>query len=235
MTNRHPHRPLTAVRLGVALLLTGALGGAARAAAPEQIGSWVIDCPASPPAGGCLMRAGTRFLDKGGITGDLEVQAQDQALVPVITVRGLPRELLLAAAMAGKPTASIQFPGGSAQPLACAATALAYVCAPADQAAGRALAAGLPTAAEVSVQVSLSVSGLKTLPAQRKSLPLSGTQAALQRLRAAGPTPLATPVTDTTPPRPADLMVMADKLLRAAGYPDGVAKLQSLMAKYLRK
>ena len=234
MTNLPPCLPLTAVRLGVALLLTGALGGTARAAAPEQIGSWVIDCPASPRAAGCLMRAGTRFLDKGGITGDLEVQAQDQALVPVITVRGLPRELLLAAAMAGKTTASIQFPGGAAQPLACAATALAYVCAP-DQAAGRALAAGLPTAAEVSVQVSLSVNGLKTLPAQRKSLPLSGTQAALQRLCAVGPTPLARPVTDTPPPRPADLMVMADKLLRAAGYPDGVAKLQSLMAKYLRK
>ncbi len=232
MTNPHPCRPVLAVLLGIALLLI--LGIAARAAAPEQIGSWVITCPPGPPADGCLMRAGTRFLDKGGITGDLEVQAQGEALVPVITVRGLPQDLLLAAAMAGRPTASIRFPGGPAQPLDCAATAMAYVCAP-NQAAGRALAAGLPTAAEVSVQVSLSVSGLKTLPVQQKSLPLSGTRAALQRLRAAGPTQVANPVTATTPPRPADVMVMADKLLRAAGYPDGVAKLQSLMAKYLRK
>ena len=50
---------------------------------------------------------------KGGITGDLEVQALGKTLVPVMTLRGLSDEMLMAASMAGKAEASMQFGGGA--------------------------------------------------------------------------------------------------------------------------
>jgi hypothetical protein len=140
--------------------------------------------------------------------------------------------MLTAAVLAGRTEASIQFPGGAREALACAASTAGYICAP-DEAAGRRLAAGLPVAHSATVFVSVSVTGLNPLPPQEKSVDLSGTAEALARLLVAGPTQVPNALATMT--SPAGLAGMADKALRAAGYPNGVADLQALVAKYLRK
>jgi len=180
------------------------------------------------------MRFARRFLDKAGITGDLEVQAQGKTLVPVIALRGLSSEILMAATLAGKTEASIQFAGGPREDLVCAASSVGYICAP-NSANDDKLAAALPSARSVTVRISVAVAGMSPLPAQEKSLDLSGTSEALTRFRAAGPTQIPTAATELASQSPAGLMGMADKVLKAAGYQNGVAGLQALVAKYMKK
>lgn len=205
-----------------------ALTGQARAAAPEIIGSWVLSCPADAA---CVMRASKRFLDKGGISGDLEVQAEGKLLVPVVTLRGLPDEVLMAAAMAGEAEASLQYSGGSRQKLDCTATKIGIVCSPKDDAA-KLLAAGLPLAHAATVRVVMTVTRTSALPAQEKAVDLSQTSAALSRLRAVGPAQVPTSMAAEAVQSPASLMGMADKMLKAAGYHSSAAQLDALIAKY---
>lgn len=198
-------------------------------AAPEQqIGSWAITCPDG--ANGCLMRLHPRFLDKAGLTGDLEVQSQESTLVPVIALRGLSSELLMAASVVGNADVSLQFPGGAREKLSCNATKSGYICAPDEKAAPQ-LAASLATARSVKVWVTLSVAGMTPLPAREKSIGLAATSEALARLRAVGPSPLPSP--NATDASPAGMMSMADKMLKAAGFQQGVSGLQALLAKYM--
>jgi hypothetical protein len=221
---------------GILLALGLAMSaGTASAATQERIGSWVLSCPGpAPDAEPCLLHVGKRFFDTAGVTGELEVQALGNTLVPVIALRGLSNEILLAASLAGKTEVSMQFAGGPHEDLACAQGTLAYVCSPKDEAAQK-LAAGLPSARSVMVRVSITVSGLKPLRVQEKSLDLSGTNAALARLRAVGPAQVPGPLTALASQTPGELMGMADKALKAAGYPNGVADLQALLAKYRGK
>jgi hypothetical protein len=205
--------------------------GTARAASQEHIGSWVLSCPADKP---CVLRLDKRFLDKGGLTGDLEVEAMGTSLVPVLVLRGLPSELMMAAALSGRADASVQLGGGPKVALGCAASSVGYMCSP-DRDAARALAAGLPGARSLKLRVEVSVTGLKPLPVQERSLDLMGTSAALDRLRAVGASQVPGPLEAVTSQSPAALLGMADKALRAAGYPNGVADLQGLVAKYRGK
>lgn len=210
-------------------------GGAASAATQEQIGSWVLNCPdKAAGAGTCLMHLNKRFYDKGGITGDLEVLAQGKALVPVIALRGLSGEMLMAASLAGKVDASIQLPGGPREDLNCAATSVGYICSP-NGAATQRLSAGLASARTLTVRAAVSMTGMNSLPPQEKSVDLAGTNEALAKLLAAGPSPVPAATTALASPPPEGLMGMADKALKAAGYPNGVANIQALMAKYMKK
>lgn len=221
----------------VALAAAPALGVAragetAKAATAEQIGSWVLSCPAAPSGTErCQLRARKRFLDKAGVTGDLEVLADGGALVPVITLRGVPTELLTAVAMAGTTEASMQFAGGSRESLDCGATSLGYVCAARDKAARR-LAASLGGARSVIVRVAVSIPGVQPLPAEERTLDLAETTEALGRLRAAGPSALPGRVRETAAPSPAGMMAVADRMLKSAGYPNGLADLQKLLARH---
>ena len=192
------------------------ISGAARATSQEQIGSWVLSCPSAGP---CVLRVGKRFLDTGGITGNLEVLAAGQSLVPVVTLRGLPAEMLMAASLAGTTNASMQFGSGTRVALACGPWGGAYICAP-GEAAARILGSELPAARSVTVLVSVAVGGMKPLQIREKTLGLSGTDEALARLRAAGAMPVPGPMAATS-----DFMAMADRVLREAGYPNGVAGL----------
>ncbi|HBK04657.1 MAG TPA: hypothetical protein DDZ81_02205 [Acetobacteraceae bacterium] len=218
----------------LAIATLAAIPVLASAATEQQIGSWVISCPDGSHE--CLMRFNKHFLDKAGLTGDLEVQSQGRTLVPVIALRGLSSEILMAASMAGSTDASIQFPGAPRQQLTCNATKAGYICAP-DEAAGQQLSAGLATARSVTVRVGLSVAGMSPLPAQEKSLDLSATNEALARLRVVGPSPVPNPVAGdgSAVQSPAGMMGMADKMLKAAGYQQGVSGLQALIAKYMNK
>ena len=218
----------------------------AAATIQEQIGSWVLSCPnaagdvagvATAPgsrSAPCLLRFEKRFFDKAGITGDLEILADGKSLVPVLTLRGVSSELLTAATLAGTTEASIRLNNGPTEALDCTASSGAYICLPRNDAA-RVLAAGLPTARSVTVRVSVGMAGMKPLPVQEKSLALSGTSEALVRLRTAGPSQLPGPTAALASSSPARLMGMADGALKAAGYPNGIADLRALMAKYRNK
>jgi hypothetical protein len=217
-----------------------AVTGSAAAAVPEQIGSWVLDCPGREP---CLMRLGKRFFQKGNITGDLEVQARGKSLVPVIILRGLSTDLLTAAtSMGAKAAATVQFGGGPREELTCAASNAGYFCSPNDASAQK-LATGLQAAQSVTVRVAVSMAGMNPLPAQEQTRDLSGTKEALARLRAAGPAQIPSPMSASGPQPPGampnggpgGMMAMADKALKAAGYQNGMADLQAMMAKYMKK
>lgn len=219
----------------VTLAIGATLGALASAATQEQIGTWVLECPGKDP---CTLRFNKRFLEKAGITGDLEVLAEGKTLVPVIALRGLSNDMLMAASLAGKADASLQFPGTPKEDLDCTASTGGYICAPKDSAAQK-LAAAMTTARSVTIRVGVSMGGMSPLPAQERSLDLNGTNEALARLRSAGPSPLPTPLpasmTGLASQSPEGLMGMADKMLKAAGYPNGTAQLQAMLAKYMSK
>lgn len=208
-----------------------ALAGVVPGATQEQIGTWVLECPGKDP---CTLRFNKRFLEKAGITGDLEVLAQGKTLVPAIALRGLSGDMMLAASMAGKAEASLQFPGGPREDLDCATTAAGYICAPRDSANQR-ISAALALSRTVTVRVGVSMAGMSPLPSQEKSLDLSGTNEALAKLRSAGPSPVPSAMTGLASQSPEGLMGMADKMLKAAGYPNGTAQIQAMMAKYMSK
>jgi hypothetical protein len=204
------------------------------AATQQQIGAWVLNCPGDKPGiASCTLRLEKRFLDKAGITGDLEVQAQGKTLVPVITLRGLPSKVLMAASLASKTDASVQFGRGPREDLTCESTSAVYICAP-NGLAGPRLAAGLPDARSVTVRVNVSMTGMSPLPEQEETLDLSGTNEALAKLRAAGPAQAPSLMTELESRSPAGWMGMADRLLKAAGYPNGIAQIQAWLAKYLK-
>jgi hypothetical protein len=216
--------------------MAGAGMGAGRAATQEQIGSWVLNCPGSTPhSEPCLMRFNQRLFEQAGITGDLEVQAQGKSLVPVISLRGLSSEMLTAAvSMGGTTGASIQFAGDARESLNCAPRTAGYFCSPNDTTAQR-LATGLQTARSLRVRVSASMPGMNPLPAQERTLDLSGTKEALARLRIVGPSQVPSSMTALESPSPGAMMGMVDKALKAAGYRNGMADLQAMLAKYMKK
>jgi hypothetical protein len=80
----------------------------------------------------------------------------------------------------------------------------------------------------------VSVTGMNALPTQEKVLDLSGTNEALAKLRSAGPSQVPAPIMGLASQSPEGMMGMADKLLKAAGYPNGVQQIQALMAKYMK-
>jgi len=212
------------------------LAGDAFAAAQTQIGSWVLSCSGESA---CRLRAEKRFVDKAGITVELEVLANGAALVPVLALRGLSTQVVMMAATAGTVEAWMQLDGGARQALDCAPSLEGYFCTPRGDAA-RALAAGLPAARAMTARVVATVSGMKPLPVQEKTLALAGTRAALAKLVVAGaesvPDARMAAATRLLPQAsPSALAEMADKALKAAGYPKGVGDLEGLMAKYRGK
>jgi hypothetical protein len=228
-------RPGIVLALALMISACSAWAGTVCAATPQHIGSWVLECPGDAPGREpCRLRFDKHLVDKAGITGDLEIQALGKTLVPVITLRGLPNEALVAASLAGRTEASLQFDDSPPDALGCAPSSVGYVCSPEGEAAKK-LAAGLSAAHSVKVRVSVTVTGMKPLPAQEKSLQLSGTTEALTRLRISGPTEVAGPLQAVASPSPGALIGMADKALKSAGYPNGIADLQTLLAKYRGK
>ena len=217
------------VTMGFVTITTGL-----RAASQEQIGSWVLVCPGDKPRPDrCLMRAKKRLFEKAGITGDLEVQGQGGNLIPVVTLRGLPSEMLMAASAASNTEASIQLPGSPREDLNCAATGTGYICAP-NAAGGPRLSAGLAAAAAITIRVSVSMAGVGKLPAQEKVLELADTNAALARLRRLGPSQVPEGAASLAPPSTSGMMAMADAALKAAGYKNGLTDVQALLAKIMK-
>jgi hypothetical protein len=224
-------RTTSALLLGLLVCI-----GTARAATPRHIGSWVLTCSGTSI---CRLRAEKRFIDKDGITVELDVLSDGTALVPVLALRGLPTQAVMMASTMGTVDTWIQFDSSVRWALACAPNLDGFFCTPRGNAA-RALATELPTARTMTARVQATVSGMKPLPAEQKTLTLADTRRALAMVAAAG----AEPVPDARIaaasrllPRasPSTLAAMADTALKAAGYPDGLGDLPELMSKYRDK
>jgi hypothetical protein len=192
--------------------------------ARQQIGTWVLDCQtvATP---GCVLRHRNWILPPGGGHPGvaLEVQRRGDALVPVVLVRGLSTQVTVGLLAAGTQVA-LRFDPGPSVGLACGVEAAAIVCAP-DGASIAAAATALPVAHSVEVQLQLNLPGTSTPPMHGGSLDLQDTREALARLRAGGP------AGETLPAQPGlDLAGFLDRLLRAAGFTNGVADLLPRLA-----
>src|SRR6202012_1534630 len=99
------------------LLVLLVLTGTAAAATQDRIGGWVLTCSGQSA---CRLRAEKRFVDKAGITADLEIMADGPSLVPVLALRGLSTEDLMMAAAMGTVDAWMQLDGGPREALDCA-------------------------------------------------------------------------------------------------------------------
>ena len=219
-------------RHGLALALTlSALPAYAQLPArpaSEAIGSWILSCPPAP-AEPCLMRHREWVLApaNGTPSAALELQLRGDALVPVITVRGLPASAAVGGAFVVKPSVNIGFDGGKRSDLSCGVSGTYYACAP-DASTVMAIAAALPKARILSASVTLTVPGMMALPPQERSLDLSRTEAAMARLRAAGATG------ESLPAYPGlDMQGFLDRIMRDLGFPNGAADVMPKVLPWL--
>ena len=133
-----------------------------------------------------------------------------------MTVRGLSAALATAGKFFIKPLVELTFESSPPIGLTCGVRDDYVACAP-DVSAIAAAARLLPIAPAVTVTVSLPLGGASALSPRGASLDLAGTNAALTRLRVRGVTAEAVPAYPGL-----DLRGLADRLSRAAGFPDGV-------------
>jgi hypothetical protein len=141
---------------------------------------WDLLCPTGPHA--CVLRHKAASLHAGGVSVALEVHARGGALVPVVVVQGLSAQAALTASLAGHLSVGLRFDHGPWMELTCEG---AIICAPAAGDIPSA-AAALPAARSVTLRLDLEVQGVRGIPHPERTLDLSGTVAALVRLRRAG-------------------------------------------------
>ena len=193
-------------RLACAVLLIGG------PAAAEEIGSWVLVCPADEP---CLLRHRNWIVSPGpgGISASLETRQIGSRMVPVIAVRGLSMQAALASVVTLQANVGLRFDDASRIDLPCGMDGATVICAPARDTTAAA-ASRLASAHGVLVEAQLSVPGVVSLPGQSRSLGLQRTEDALVRLRTASAQPGA-----TAPAIPGlDLGGMVERLLEDAGF-----------------
>jgi hypothetical protein len=169
------------LRLVCAVLLVGT------AAMAEEIGSWVLACPAGEP---CVLRHRTWIVAPGtsGISAALEARRVGSRVVPVIAVRGLSMQAALASVVALQANVGLRFDDAARIALSCGLDGAALVCAPARDAT-EAATHGLARAQGVLVQAQLSLPGVVSLPDQSRALELQRTAEALARLHASSAQP----------------------------------------------
>ena len=151
----------------------------------------------------------------------LELPLRGDALVPVITVRGLPASAAVGGAFVVKPSVTPGLDGGKRTDLSCGVSGTYYACAP-DASGVPAMATALPTAQVLSSSMTLTIPGMMVLPPPERSLDLSGTEVAMSRLRAVSATGGATG--EALPAYPGlDMQGFLDRIMRDLGFPNGAA------------
>lgn len=216
----------------VALVAVLASPGVAAEPTVKAVGSWVLECPNDV----CRLRNAQTLFAKAGITADLEVRVTSVGRVPVIAVRGLPREPLLSAAVANRIQATLQLGTQHPADLSCAPAEDAYVCQPSGAGAGAAaLARALPDAGSVTIGLSVALAGEEPASIGTRTLELADTRAALA-LMPVRPVTDGAPASDQGPQAiPPGWIRLLDKGLTAAGFPNGAADLTGLVARFLRR
>ncbi|MEJ0016880.1 MAG: hypothetical protein WDN25_09965 [Acetobacteraceae bacterium] len=211
---------MAALLLGLPALLPGGQAAAQDRPASEEIGSWILTCPADAKADPCRLRHRTWVMPPGSGTpgAALEVVHRAGRFVPVVALRGLPTATALAGLLTLQPTAGLRFDAAPRTALDCTLDTGAVVCAPLDAASASA-AGELTVSRSVLVQVRLTLPGTP-LPEQERSLELSRTADALARFRATAPESEAMPVVPGL-----DWRGFLDRLAHDAGWEHGLADL----------
>lgn len=190
-------------------------------AAAQEIGSWLLTCPADTKTEPCQLRHRSWVLPPGaGRPGTaLEVLRRGDQFVPVIAIRGLSMRAAVGGLLTLKATVGLRFDGARPIEVVCSLDGVAVVCAPGPEQIASA-AAQLAAAHSVLVQVQLSLPGMAALPEQSRMLDLQGTAEALARFRATSPA-------DETPPvvPGLDWHGLLDRVLRDAGFEHSTADL----------
>jgi len=206
------------LRIAALALLIGGPAAAQPRPASEQIGSWVLACPA---AGLCQLRHASWLLPPGtGRPGvSLEVLRLGGQFVPVVAVRGLTTQAAFGGVLALNADVDLSFDGGGRVALVCNADGGAIVCAP-EGAEAAGAAASLANAHTAELRIQLGLPGVVTLPEQSRTLELQRTAEALVRFQATGA------ANATMPALPGlDWRGFMDRVLRAAGLEHDVADL----------
>jgi hypothetical protein len=221
------------VSISIAVSIAAACGSASAAqaagSASGSVGTWVLDCPDNA----CTLRHVHPLFARAGVTAQLEVRASGAGRVPVVAVRGLPRDPLLSTAVGEGIRATLQLGNQAPALLACGLAGEAYLCQPTGTAAA-ALSRELPDAGSVTIALAAALPGQEVQPIGKRTLDLAGTQEALARLPTR-PTLAEVPTGETGPqPIPRGWLALLDKGLKAAGYPNGSADLSALLSRYLQ-
>ncbi len=205
---------------GIALLIAGpAMAVAQPRPANQEIGSWVLTCPAEAPRDPCQLhhRTGVLAQSPGGMSASLEVLNRGDQFIPVVAMRGLSTQAALGGVLTMQATVGLRFDGAPRIELSCGLDGGAVVCAPGVDAG--ALAAGeLVTARSVLVQMKLGLPGGLALPEQARSLDLARTADALVAFHATAPASESVPVVAGL-----DWRGFLDRLARDAGFANGLA------------
>ena len=204
----------------IGLLIAGPVAAQTRPAS-EEIGSWVLSCPAEARAETCLLRhrSGVLAQGAGGMSAALEVLYRGGQFIPVVAMRGLSTQAALGGMLAVQASVGLRFDGAPRIELACGLDGAVVVCAPGADAASAA-AGQLVSARSVQVQVRLGLPGGLGRPEQSRSLELSRTADALAAFRATAPVGESVPAVAGL-----DWRGFLDRLARDAGFEHGLADL----------
>lgn len=217
--------PLAFVPLALATLAFVPPAHAQPKPAEETIGAWLLACPAPPPAGAkadpCIMRHRDWVVQpsSGNPSAALEIQARGGAYIPAVALRGMPTQAALGGSLVVKPLVGFTYDSGPRIAMSCGLIGAAYACAP-EASVVPAASAGLAKARSITVTVAMSIPGLIDLPPQQRTLELTGINQALLRLAKVEVTDEALPAVPGL-----DLQAFMDKVLRAAGFENGMADI----------
>ncbi len=155
---------------------------------PEEIGSWIVNCPAGSKAGGapCELRHRVWVVAPAGARPSvaLEVRPRQGVLAPVVVIRGVTIPDAAGAVLALSTEATLRFDAEAPIRLSCEFAADRIACAPA-RADAEAAAARLRQARTAAIRLHLAAPGGLALPVADpfRSLELAGTAEALGRIR----------------------------------------------------
>ena len=196
--------------------------------AAETGGTWIGDCGAEAHAA-CTLRYREHLFSKAGVTADLEIRSAGAARVPVIVLRGLPQDPVLATAVSSQVDATLQLDQGAAAHLSCGSAGDAYVCQP-DSGSRAALDRALPQAQGVTLSLAATLPGHDALSLGSRRFPLSGTQQALGRT----PTLTGVPAGGAEPAIPPGWAGLVERALRAMGFQNGSTSLGAMLSRLFR-
>jgi hypothetical protein len=204
----------------LALLIAGPVAAQVRPAT-EEIGSWLLTCPAEAKGDPCQLRHRAWVLPPGtgGPGASLEVLNRGNQFVPIVALRGLSTQAALGGVLALKANVGLRFDNLQRIEFGCGLDGAAVVCVPEGPAAASA-AGQLPAARSVLVQIQLSLPGVIALPQQDRMLDLQRTPDALARFHATAPASEAVAALPGL-----DWRGFLDRVLRDAGFEHGAADL----------
>ena len=192
--------PLLLVALLLAAALPGALPAGAQPASaqpagaqpkpdakPEVIGTWRLVCADATFDGGCVLRHKDASLQAGGYGVALEVRSVNNALVPVVAVRGVGPQKAIGTLLTV--TVGLRLDTADWIELPCGPSLLCLP--PADALPGLAMA--FPVASQMRLRLQVTLPNGDTLPVPEHLFDLRSTKPALVRLRASGVTNTAAP------------------------------------------